>query len=106
MNHPIESSRARHPNITNELSDVKLPVTVADIMTRDVVTVSQDRTLADAIALIAVHRFHHLIVTNADGKLVGILSDRDLLVAVARKPNWQTCEVTQGNDDQSGYRSS
>jgi CBS domain-containing protein len=75
-------------------------------MTRDVVTVSQDRTLADAIALIAVHRFHHLIVTNADGKLVGILSDRDLLAAVARKPNWQTCEVTQGNDDQSGYRSS
>jgi acetoin utilization protein AcuB len=95
MNHPIESSRARPRDITNELSDVKLPVTVADIMTRDVVTVSQDRTLADAIALIAVHRFHHLIVTNVDGKLVGILSDRDLLAAVARKPNWQTCEVTQ-----------
>ena len=95
MNHPIESSTAGHGEITNDLSDVKLPTTVADIMTRDVITVRQDRTLGDAIALIAIHRFHHLIVTNADGKLVGILSDRDLLAAVARKLNWQTCEVSQ-----------
>jgi CBS domain-containing protein len=64
-------------------------------MTRDVVTVNQQQSLADAIALIAIHRFHHLLVTNADTKLVGIVSDRDLLGAVARTPHWQTCEIGQ-----------
>jgi acetoin utilization protein AcuB len=79
----------------NGLPENKVPVKVADVMTRDVVTVSQHKSLADAIALLAIHRFHHLIVTNADGKLVGVVSDRDLLGAVARKPDWQSCEVSQ-----------
>jgi len=66
---------------------------VAEIMARDVITVHPDHTLADAISLIAAHHFHHLVVTDAGGKVVGIISDRDLLRAVARTQDWHSCYI-------------
>jgi CBS domain-containing protein len=59
------------------------PTTVADIMTTDVTTVNPHQTLADALALLRIHLFHHLLVVDSKEKLVGVLSDRDLLGAVA-----------------------
>jgi CBS domain-containing protein len=95
MNHPIEPKMSEGIATTNRHSEVKLPETIADIMTRDVVTVSPHQSLADALALITIHRFHHLLVADTDAKLVGLLSDRDLLAAVARIPNWQTYAINQ-----------
>ena len=51
---------------------------IADLMTTDVVTVSMDDTVAHVRELFQSHRFHHLVVVE-DGKVVGVLSDRDLL---------------------------
>ena len=93
MNHPIESSTARHVGITNDLSDVKLPVTVADIMTRDVVTVNSHQSFGEAIALIGIRCCHHLVVVDADGKLVGVVSDQDLFDAVAHTADWQNRQI-------------
>jgi len=95
MTHLIEPQTSREPDTTSHLIETKLAVTVADIMTREVVTVSLHQSLADAISLIAIHQFHHLLVTDADRKLLGVISDRDLLRAVARTPNWQRCEISQ-----------
>jgi CBS domain-containing protein len=64
-------------------------------MTREVVTINYSQTLADAISLIAVHHFHHLLVANTDGKLVGIVSDRDILRSVARTTDWQAYEISK-----------
>jgi acetoin utilization protein AcuB len=50
---------------------------VRQIMTRRVVTVSPDTTLAEARRLLDEHRFRHLPVL-VNGRLVGIISDRDL----------------------------
>lgn len=50
-----------------------------DLMTTPVVRVSMDDTLADARAVFEAHRFHHLVVSGDDGRMVGVLSDRDLL---------------------------
>lgn len=72
-----------------------LAMTVGEIMTCEVVTVSPRQSLADAMALMSIHRFHHLLVTNSDGKLLGVLSDRDLLGALPGKPDWETYEVSQ-----------
>lgn len=89
---PALFPEATAPMQTNQET---LPMTVGEIMTRDVVTVSPRQSLADAMALMSIHRFHHLLVTNSDGKLLGVLSDRDLLGALPGKPDWETYEVSQ-----------
>jgi CBS domain-containing protein len=68
MKRPNESQTAQEPVATHG-SETMLPVRVAEIMARDVITVHPDQTLADAISLIAAHHFHHLVVTDAGGKV-------------------------------------
>jgi acetoin utilization protein AcuB len=50
---------------------------VEDSMTRDIVTLSPDETAATALALCRERRIRHLLVL-VEGRLVGIVSDRDL----------------------------
>lgn len=49
-----------------------------DIMTHNVISVDMDDRLPDIKKIMETHEFHHLPVTD-NGKLVGIISDRDLL---------------------------
>lgn len=51
----------------------------AQIMSFPVVTLYPDDTLEFAWELFQKHRFRHILVVSHDGKLVGILSDRDML---------------------------
>jgi len=51
---------------------------VRDAMTRHVITISMDATLADVREIFEAAAFHHLIVTE-NRRVVGVLSDRDLL---------------------------
>jgi acetoin utilization protein AcuB len=55
-------------------------------MTRDVITVSPDTSLAQALEITRGHRIRHLPVVNSNGKLVGLISDRDLRLATP--PVW------------------
>jgi acetoin utilization protein AcuB len=56
------------------------PLTVADLMTRDPVRLRPDERLDIALALMVSCRFRHLPV-EADGRLEGIVSLRDLYAA-------------------------
>lgn len=51
---------------------------VGRIMHTDLITVSPSTSLEDAAILISKKRIDHLPVVNDNGRLVGILSDRDL----------------------------
>jgi len=51
----------------------------ADVMTRDVMTVRPETPVAQAIRLMLDNNFSGLPVMNADGKLVAILTEGDLL---------------------------
>ena len=51
----------------------------ADIMTRDIVTVGPETPLADAIRLMLEHRVSGLPVVDGAGRLVGLLTEGDLL---------------------------
>jgi CBS domain-containing protein len=53
-------------------------ITVADMMTRDVVTVGPDWDLVEAAEEMARRRIRHLVVFEG-GQLLGVLSVRDVL---------------------------
>jgi len=55
---------------------------VHNSMQREVVTVTPDDTLATALTLTRRHRVRHLPVVLATGGLAGILSDRDIRLAM------------------------
>ncbi len=57
-------------------------MTVYDIMSRDVVTVSPDTALMGIRKRLEEGGFRHMVVIE-DGKLRGIISDRDVLKAIS-----------------------
>ncbi|WP_008313925.1 CBS domain-containing protein [Leptolyngbya sp. PCC 6406] len=56
-----------------------MPRTVADVMTRDPITVGSNALLQEAIQIMADQRISGLPVISAEGSLVGILSETDLM---------------------------
>ena len=55
---------------------------VADVMTRNVVTIGMDDSLEEINRIFEKHKFHHVLVME-DKKLMGIISDRDVLKGVS-----------------------
>jgi len=53
-------------------------MSVAKIMTREVLMIGMDDTLETMFEVFQKHKFHHLLVVE-DDELVGVISDRDLL---------------------------
>jgi CBS domain-containing protein len=49
----------------------------------DVATISQERSVTDALALLKEHGIGALVVTGAEAPLVGIFSERDVVRALA-----------------------
>ncbi|MCB1699689.1 MAG: CBS domain-containing protein [Pseudomonadales bacterium] len=56
-------------------------LTVAEIMTREPYSLGPDDTLAQARQLLAEHRIRHLPIVSAEGSLIGLVSQRDVLAA-------------------------
>ena len=64
-------------------------VVVGDVMTRDVIATTPDTSVRDAARLMAQHWFRHLPVVDDGGRLVGIVSQRDVtgvFAALVREP--------------------
>lgn len=59
-------------------------VSLRDVMTTDVVTIRPETSLPEAAQIMFDKWFRHLPVTTDDGRVVGIISLRDLLSLVAR----------------------
>ena len=78
-------------------------VLVQEIMTRRVVTVMPDTSLADARRLLDAQRIRHLPVVRED-RLVGVVSDRDLRSAQANRPVREMAKVLLLADRQAEVR--
>jgi CBS domain-containing protein len=71
-----------------------LATRVADIMSSKLVTLSAHHTFGQAVQLMTNSPFRHFLVIHADGRLAGVFSDRDVLRALGRTPNWQAKNVS------------
>ncbi|WP_442583510.1 CBS domain-containing protein [Mesorhizobium sp. ASY16-5R] len=63
-------------------------MTVKAILERkghDVLTVGPNEKLSTAVQMLADHRIGALVVTNGDRKIVGILSERDIVRQIGRE---------------------
>ena len=60
-------------------SFTKLYQTIDTIMTREITCLSPDDTLRQAVDILNAEQFRHILVTNEDQTLLGIISDRDVL---------------------------
>ena len=56
---------------------------ILDLKGRDVTTITPDKTLGDAASLLSQHKIGVLVVTGADRRVTGILSERDIVKAVS-----------------------
>ncbi len=51
---------------------------IGDIMTAPVITLPQSAAAADAALLMAQHGIRHVVITSDDGRVAGVVSERDL----------------------------
>ncbi len=58
---------------------VPLNAPIEKVMTKNIVTVNENATFEEAKKIISIHGIRHLPVTNSDGKLVGLISVRNIL---------------------------
>jgi CBS domain-containing protein len=79
----------------------------ADLMTADVVTVDEDATAQEAAAVMLRHRISALPVLDRTGKLVGIVSEGDLMrraeLGTERERAWWLELLTTNRDLASDY---
>ena len=72
-----------------------------DVMVRDVVTVHADTDVVEAVKLLAEHDVSALPVVDTEGKLIGILSEADLMrrveIGTEKRRPWWLEAVTGGS---------
>ncbi|MEM0364137.1 MAG: CBS domain-containing protein [Candidatus Nitrosocaldus sp.] len=61
-----------------------MDILLKDIMIRDVITISPDKTAQDAARLMAEHGIGSVVVMDSD-KVIGIITERDLVRKVCAK---------------------
>jgi CBS domain-containing protein len=81
-------------------------LTVEDVMTRDVITVSPATPIHEAARLMVEHRISGLPVIDTEGRVVGIISDGDLIVRQRRQKEtpWWHLFFTKGEQIAREYR--
>jgi CBS domain-containing protein len=80
------SCKTGTPRVSIVTGEGRRPMTVKTIVSRkgrDVVTVEPSATLEAAIAILADHRIGAVVVLGADRRVIGILSERDIVRALA-----------------------
>jgi CBS domain-containing protein len=79
----------------HKISLVIGPTEVADVMTGKVVTFSAHHTFSDAVNLMNDRYFRHCVIVDNYRKIIGVVSDRDILRALARNPNSSSKSLDQ-----------
>ena len=66
------------------------PVRVADVMSKAVVTLSPTDSVAKSVDLLAKGDFRHLVIADDEQRVLGVISDRDILSVKGRISDWHS----------------
>ena len=71
-------------DIVNNLSSptANLQIQVKEIMSKPIITIQETYSLIDALQTMQKNNFRRLPVTNKEGKLVGIVTDKDIFKTI------------------------
>jgi CBS domain-containing protein len=68
--------------------------TAGELMTKPVVTISEDKQLSEAVDVMLQHNFKRLPVVDAGGKLVGVLARLDVFRTITTEaPDWKAMQA-------------
>ncbi len=76
---PAHVARESAPAADEGKSQLDAGLCVADAMTRDVQTVSRNDRISVADELMKAGRFRHVVVLEDDGRIAGVVSQRDIV---------------------------
>jgi CBS domain-containing protein len=74
--------------------DAMGPTHVSEIMTRDVVSLYPSQSFGEAVGLMANRPFRHVLVIHPNGRLAGVVSDRDLLRVMGATTDWKEKRIS------------
>lgn len=57
---------------------------IKDIMTHDVIAIGPEIPIVDVVTMMKLRNIQHFPIMNKDGELVGIISERDLLIVSSK----------------------
>jgi CBS domain-containing protein len=75
-------------------SSLQLPARVDEVMTDSVMALQLSATFGDAVSLMASQQVRHSVVVDEQNRIKGVISDRDVLRALARTPDWKSKPVS------------
>jgi acetoin utilization protein AcuB len=84
INDPTENKRNETYKAVNQLSPKIDAVVAKHIMSSPVVTLTPNTTLKEALAQFSKNNVRHFPVVSLEGRLVGIISERDVLRYLSR----------------------
>ena len=87
------SAMPKAMSAANALLDA--PTLVADVMTKDTMSLRPQQSFAEVVGLMANQSFRHVLVVDSDERLHGVISDRDVLRALSRTPDWSKKTVSE-----------
>ena len=68
-----------HTDVIAHYGEDLTTIRASDVMTKQVVSISEEISVAEAAKTLLESRIHRLLVTDEDGKPVGILSTTDIV---------------------------
>jgi CBS domain-containing protein len=71
---------------------------IRELMSTNLISIKPDNTISDAIGLLHGNNIRRLPVIDNDGKMVGIITDKDILKAVSTKSSTATAYVPKEFD--------
>ena len=72
------------------------PIRVFDVMTTGILTLSANDSFDGAIELMAKHDYQYVIVTDDENKVIGVISQRDIVGSRWNISEWRSKRVRQG----------